>query len=591
MTKFIHLLNKKWSIALLLLACIGLSTSTRAEESDEKDVKSKIKKVTVFLSGAQVTRTGSFYLKPGPNKIIMEGVSPYIDGNTLQAKGVGDFTIMDVVFETHYPQPNQSAQPVKEMPVKIKRSMKYLRDSIAQVSLKLEELGANKEVYDMERKMLLNNGTVKGTGKVNDSIPLLKDAMTFFRSKMTEINMALFKIKKQQDKLNKQLNGMNARMSDLNNWRQHNQMVENPPSGPVYRIVTTINADKSVQGKLDVSYIVTQAGWKPSYDLKAPNMNSPIELSYKAEIHQNSGVDWARVPLTLSTGNPYSSHEKPVLGTWYLNYYTHNPGYYNNKKEAYNKGRAESAKAEEAELLFDMNTAVTNTVTNGVANYQAQKNTIARNSMDYTAAVENMVSAEYKINLPYTIESNNKPHMVAVMKKTLKANYELAVVPKLDRNAFLVANVVDWEDLNLVPAKARIYYDGTYVGQSYIDPIAMQDTLKLAMGRDNSITAVRKKLKDKEKERVIGDNKLKETYYELTLKNAHGYSVNVVVEDHVPVSNNEDIKVEILEKDKAKLNEYTGILTWKFKMKGGGSEKLGFAYSVKFDKNKTISML
>ncbi len=589
MTKFTNSLHKTWQFLLALSLIIGVSDKVQAEGSDEKEIKSKINKVTVFLSGAQVTRTGSFYLKPGPNKIIMEGVSPYIDGNTLQAKGIGDFTIMDVVFETHYPQPNQVAQPVKEMPLKIKRSMKYLKDSIAAVTFDLEELGASREVYDMERKMLLNNGTVKGTGKVNDSIPLLKDAMNFFREKMTEINMALFQIKKKQDKLHLKLKGMNGRLTELNNWKHHNQIVENPPSGPVYRIVTTINADKSVQGKLNVSYIVTQAGWKPSYDLKAPNMNSPIELNYKAEIHQNSGVDWSKVPLTLSTGNPYSSHVKPNLGTWYINYYTYNPGYYEGKKDAYNKGRAASAKMAEAEVLEEISTS--GGTADGVANYQAQKNIVARSSFDYTSAVENMVSAEYKINLPYTIESNNKPHMVAVMKKTLKANYELAVVPKLDRNAFLVANVIDWEDLNLIPAKARIYYDGTYVGQSFIDPIAMQDTLKLAMGRDNSITAVRKKLKDKEKERVIGDNKLKETHYELILKNAHGYSVNVVVEDHVPVSNNADIKVEILETDKAKLNEYTGILTWKFKMKGGGSEKRGFAYSVKFDKNKTISML
>jgi hypothetical protein len=118
----------------------------------------------------------------------------------------------------------------------------------------------------------------------------------------------------------------------------------------------------------------------------------------------------------------------------------------------------------------------------------------------------------------------------------------------------------------------------------------MEDTLKLALGRDNSITAIRKKQKDKEKEKIIGDNKIKEIAYEINIRNAHSYPVDLIIEDQIPVSNLNDVKVEVLEKGKAELNEYNGFLTWKMKLKGAGAEKVNFSYSIKYDKNRTLSM-
>lgn len=573
---------KKILLATLLFM-VGITSVSAIKSDDEKKLDANIKDVTVFLSGAQVNRSGSVYLQSGITKIVIEGVSQYVDANTLQAKGIGDFTIMDVIFESHYPQPDNPVIHVEEMPKETKRQINYLRDSIADYKLQLDELKATMEVYSMERNMLLNNGTVKGSGKVNDSIPLLKDAMEFFRKKMTEINLALFKFKKREGDYRTELARMDVRMKQLENWRQHNQLVENVPVGPIYRIVATVNADKPVQARLNVAYIVSQAGWTPSYDLRAKSMNAPIELSYKAVVKQSTGVKWNKVPLTLSTANPYSRQEKPVLSTWYLNY---NQAYYNNRADQYAKDQAKSF--EDAELSVAYNSAPT--AAGGVAGYQTSKNQAARTSINYTSKVQNMISAEYKISLPYTIESNNKAHMVSVTTENLKAEYNLAVVPKMDKNAFLVANITDWEDLNLIPAQARIYYDGTFVGQSYIDPLAMEDTLQLAMGRDNGITAIRKKLKDKTKDKVVGDNKVTETHYEITIKNTHSYSVNVIVEDQVPVSNHQDIKVDVLETDKAELEEHTGFLKWRFKMRGGATQKMQFAYSVKYDKTKYLSL-
>lgn len=540
----------------------------------------KIKKVTVFLNGAQVQREGNFTLQSGVSEVIFNHVSPYVDANSLQARGVGDFTIMDVKYNIFYPQPDPVENDPQQIPNDVLKKIKLLTDSIEVQNTKLAELHTKMEVRNMEKTMLMNNGTVKGIGKVNDSIALLKDAMAYFHEKMTEINLDLFNMKKDETALTKKLTGMNGRLTALNNWSYNNNLKQQVIAGPVYQIIVSVNADKAAIGKIEVSYLVSQASWTPSYDLKAKDLNAPVELSYKGSVYQNTGEEWENVSLTLSSSNPYLQQTKPVLNTWFISYY--DPNYYYGRSQGYyddyyKKGEAEKDRA---------------ATSGGVPAMQSKINSEAGPAMtadQFTEKIQNMVSAEFEIKLPYTIKSNNEAHMVSIAKETLKAEYILALVPKMDKNAFLVANIVSWEDLNLLPASANIYYDGTFVGKSYIDPMSMEDTLRLAMGRDNNITAIRKKQKDKEKEKVLGDSKVKDLAYEINIKNAHGYNVDIIVEDQIPVSNVEDIKVELLEKGKAGLNETTGMLTWKSKLKAGASEKLTFAYSVKYDKDKQLS--
>lgn len=563
-----------------LLSSNAYNMAITSNASIELD-NTKIKKVTVFLSGAQVMREGNFTVQSGVSEIVFNNVSPYVDANSLQARGVGEFTIMDVKYNVFYPQPDPVVNDPQQIPADVLKKIKLLSDSIEVQNTKLLELYTKIEIRNMEKTMLMNNGTVKGIGKVNDSIALLKDAMEYFHVKMTEINLDLFNMKKEETSINKKVTGMSGRLTALNNWSYNNNLKPVVVKGPVYQIIVSVNADKPAIGKVEVSYLVSQAGWTPSYDLKAKDLNAPVELSYKASVHQNTGEEWSNVNLTLSSSNPYLQQTKPILSTWFISYY--DPNYYNGRSQGYYDDYYQDLKKESERSA----------AAGGVPAMQNKLNEtpVAMTADQFTTQIQNMVNAEFEIKLPYTIASNNEAHLVSITKETLTANYILALVPKMDKNAFLVANITDWEDLNLLPARANIYYDGTYVGQSYLDPMSMEDTLRLAMGRDNNITAIRKKQKDKEKEKLIGESKVKTLAYEINIKNTHGYNVDMVIEDQIPVSNVEDIKVEMIEKGKAGLNETTGILTWKTKLKGGSSEKITFEYQVKYDKDKTLSFV
>ena len=548
---------------------------------NEKKADHKIDKVTVFLKGAQVYETGNFNVAQGNSIVLFEGVSPYVDQNSLQARGTGDFTILDVRFEVIYPQPDK-VEPVTEgvVPPDVLRKMNLLRDSIQQFNFQLEDVQVMKKLYESEKNMLLNNGMIKGTGKVNDSLELFKAAMQYYHDRMTLLNSELTKLTRKEREISTKLTGMNTRLGELQNWQNKNKLQSEPPKGPIYRIAVQVSADKPVFGKLEVNYLVSQAGWTPSYDIRAKDLNAPVDLSYKAQVHQNTGVDWTSVPLTLSTANPYNRQQKPELQPWYISYY--DPQQRRQQADRYKKEMSDGVVMNKASAPASGAAATMQTYLDETA--------VAKTGVDFTVQEQNMITAEYKISLPYTIKSGSPSYMISVANKQLKAAYYLAIVPKLDNNAFLVANITDWEDLNLIPAAARIYYDGTYVGNSFLDPMAMMDTLKLALGRDNNVTAVRKQLKDKEKNKVIGDSKIVEGYFEINIRNAHPYTVDIVLEDQVPISKNEDIKVEDIELGKAEKNTYTGILTWRTKIKGGSSEKFTFGYRIKHDKNRNVNL-
>ena len=309
-------------------------------------------------------------------------------------------------------------------------------------------------------------------------------------------------------------------------------------------------------------------------------------MKHRAAVYQNTGIDWKDVLLTLSTGDPNQGNTKPVLTPQYLAYNMPIQNYrsaakmkqampqvaYQNNNMA---GNAPAAEMEKKEQLDEV--VVVSEERDGVA--------------DFTQIHENMMRIEYEIKLKYTIESDNKAHNVVIQSKTIPAVYSYSVVPKLDPDAFLMARVTDWEDMNLMPGAARIYFDNSYIGESFINPRNTNDTLQLNLGRDKSIIVTRTKVKDKCKDKVMSDNHLLTQVYDITVRNTKNSPIRIVIEDQMPVTKEQDIKIEYLENSGARFNSETGKLIWDFNLKSKDSKKLTFSYEVKSPKDKALSSL
>lgn len=569
---------KKLIVTALSLVLIGTSFATEKE----KIVNSKIDKVTVFLQGAQVTRESKIYVDKGVTKVIVEGVTRGFNPNSIQVKGKGSFIIMDVSSQLHYPEPEPVPNPT-ELPDKIVKEIHYLKDSISDVYWELTDIKNKIQVYESEKSLLTTSGVIKGQAN-NDSILALKDAMNYLRDKMIEINGLLLKAQKKQNELTIEQNRMNTRLTTLQNYNVNIQNNYVPKStAPVQQIVVTVSAEEHTSGYLDISYMVNNAGWSPAYDLRADDIDSPVKLTYKANVYQSTGVNWDDVDVTLSTINPNRSNIKPTLAPWYIRYYqpVQTPVY---SGRAYPQAAKNDAYTlEEAPTMAGADVALDD-------NYYKSQMKEAEHMANYTQMSESMTMVEFDLKLKQSIPSDGQNHMMAVKSENINSTFEHFIVPKMDNDAFLVAHMTGWEELNLLPAVANIYYDGTYVGQTRINPSVMSDTLDLALGRDRGIYVTRKKTDDEEKVKALSSEKTKTVTYEIAIKNYKSSEITLTIEDQIPVSNIEDIKVTMGENSGAEYNEDLGYLKWKRNINSKETQKFKFTYTLKYNKDKQLAL-
>ncbi|HEU4471081.1 MAG TPA: mucoidy inhibitor MuiA family protein, partial [Flavisolibacter sp.] len=209
---------------------------------------------------------------------------------------------------------------------------------------------------------------------------------------------------------------------------------------------------------------------------------------------------------------------------------------------------------------------------------------------DYVSVADHQLNLSFDIDLPYDIPSNGKEQTATLKEYAAAAAFKYYAVPRLDKDAYLLAELADWEKLNLLPGEANIILEGTYVGKSFIDPASTSDTLNLTLGRDKRVVVKKEKLVDFSSVKFLGSQKLQKITYELTVKNNKKDTVRMLLKDQYPLSTNKEVEVELIEDSGAMNNAETGVLTWKLELAPGESKKLRFAYSAKYPKDKLLNI-
>jgi uncharacterized protein (TIGR02231 family) len=535
---------------------------------NEKTIVSEIKDVTIYLNGAQVKRKGNVTLKKGINTLLFQNVSPYLDAKTIQISGLGDYIILDSKKSIFYPKPEEK----KEIPSKITAQIAKMRDSVKDLNFERNGNSAKLNHIDTERKYLITNKIYQ-----KDTLPEFSASLSYLRKQLFELTDMEQKLKKQNNDIQELITEINNRITELNNYQQNTRQKTNNP--PIHQIEVTVQAQKNLTGSMTISYFVSNASWSPSYDIRVKDINSPVELTMKGTVYQNTGEDWENVGLTLSTNNPYKNKVKPELSVWYINYYNPNIGYYKDANKKLEKSRIAQTKALSlSEIVVD----------EAEDNY-APTAPRAVQSTNYTVKTQTMANVEYKIDLKYSIAADNKAHLVAVNQQEIKADYIHYLVPKYDKESYLVAQLVDWEELDLLPSKANLYYEGSYIGESRINPTA-NDTLYISLGNDRNVRIKRVKDKEKSRDKVFSNRKSTTVSYDLIVKNMGIKDYSIVVEDHLPVSKDKTIEVILENKSKANFDEKTGMMVWKFDLKGKGNKKLNYTYKVEYDTDKPLDL-
>jgi uncharacterized protein (TIGR02231 family) len=214
-----------------------------------------------------------------------------------------------------------------------------------------------------------------------------------------------------------------------------------------------------------------------------------------------------------------------------------------------------------------------------------------RETINYIPTITNklITNLEYTIEIPYTIPSDGSDYNIKMKEISIPVKDVYHVVPKLKSDAYLIAKIPEWSELNLLSGKSSIYYQGTFVGESLIDATQTNDTLSVSLGQDSNII-VERKVDKRTKSKRFFSNKVKENIaWDITLKNLKNAEVNIIVEDQYPISERESIEVELLESSNATIDQKTGTLTWVLNLAANEKKKLNFKYSVKYPRSVKLS--
>jgi uncharacterized protein (TIGR02231 family) len=412
----------------------------------------------------------------------------------------------------------------------------------------------------------------------------LEKMANFYRVRVLEIRNKLTENEKKQGKLREK------------NTALQNQLIQlkNQQTKVFSEITLAVKCNATSKSKIQLSYMVSNAGWAPFYDIKSESLTEPITILSKANVYQNTGEDWKNVKLSLSTGNPNNNNTKPVLNPYTL--------VLNNPDQMYRKSYGKNIELQNSNTIAiggapsaygDARESEKTNVRGGRNNtdevYTDGKKSNA--SFNYTNNTENQTNNIFEISIPYNIPSDGKEYVVAIQEYKAPAVYSYTAIPKLDKDAFLLANLINWDQTGLLPGEANLFNEGTFVGKSYFETRVTNDTIPVSLGREKNIILDRKKVKSFTEKNFTGGTKKTTLEFEIMVRNKKKAEVEITIEDQIPLSNTEEVTIELINGSNATYVKETGKLKWVIKLKPSESNTLKFGYIIKYPKKYNISNL
>lgn len=531
---------------LILTIVIAATLSLIIADAQEKQVSAGISHVTVFRQGAQISGEVPLNLQPGTLDLVAGGLSPYIDVNSIQVKGEGDFMILGVNHRNNYLENPVESATIADLRAKIEALEIKIEDEKTSVDVLLEKERFLKANYDVV------------TNKTTITSEQMKSFLDLYSVNTESVKFAILK-----------------RNRLIKDYEKEKLALENQLSSSVDRsklptgeIVISVTNTRPVTGKLLLSYVVMNAGWVPSYDIRVDDISAPASIIYKANIWQNSGVEWKEVKVSLSNASPMTAGALPLLNPWFIDFYQPENIYGLNEVVVVARGEksmpSRQAKAEES-MMMDAESAPLPVSVN-----------------------ESTISFSFDINIPKTIPSGGKPETVELQRLTVPATYIYESVPKLNSSAYLIGNITGWEKYNLLPGESNIYFNNTFTGKGYINTAELTDTLPVSLGADNNITVRRERRVDFTSQKLIGANRVETKSFLISVRNNKKQPVDIRLHDQIPLSQNSSIEVSATELSGGNLDPATGKIRWDLKIAAQETREIILTYTVRYPKNQKV---
>lgn len=499
------------------------------------EAESRLAAVTVYPEQAQLEYTGTLSLPAGESKVVLTGLSPDLVSGSIQLKlSEAGVSIEEISSSKNYLKRKEFDQEVARLTL--------AQDSLQKIATWCNQ---KREILNEEEKVLQTNRQVYSQ-KSGVTASALKELMNVYGEELTRIRKARLENNNLHKKIENEINALKNQINKLYNGS--------------WKSVSEVRIALSSKAALKLNYslftMVSNASWKPVYDIRATSVDAPLLVSFRAIVRQSTGENWKDVKLLISTAQPALDNRQPVLA----------PSF--------------------ARIL----PPTTDTVIANEAVTYAERMEIVQNKAReevWSDKEYNLTSSTFALTSNQSVPSDGGDHYFAIRDITIPARIQHYAAPRASPHVYLLAEIVNNSDYDLRSGIARIYNGSTFVGETKINIETLQDTLQLSLGIDQGVYVKRER-------RDFGANQWLGTYrqetfdFSIGIRNNKKVPIEVKLLDQIPISTDKRIEINLLEKDNAHYNEGQGELTWQVRCPPGNTETRSFSYRVKYPKDEIV---
>ena len=533
-----------------------MTVDAQATSTDE--TASNVKEVTVFFAGAEIVSEASVNLVKGMNEITVGGLSNSIEVNSVRI-GTSNGTMV-------------SAFEYELKPAKQDDRVKQMQDSLDASLAELERISNDIRVESEFRQTLTNvilnlrqGGQPEGKAASADG---LVNTLEYYERTFKTTENRIFVLNRAVQKLQKDIAERTSRLNREKTVRGMTQGL----------LKLSLAAPANGTCLLRITYYTPLASWTPYHEVSVDGIDKPVKITSKAKVAQTTGTDWKQVALKLSTSAPTFGKTAPLFSTWSLREQPQDEL----MAVAYGTKRRFTAPS------------LSNILGDRLMREQESIEEITPQPKmdDHVEVLDNPINVTYNIDIPYTIAGNGNVQNIELRTQEIAAEYKHYCAPKLDPQVYLIADLRQWEKLNLLNGKANVSYDGTFVGETFINAASTGDVLSLTLGIDRRVAVKREQINEMTGKKTFGNDLKQEFSYRLSVRNNQSRPIKMVLKDQYPVSTLKQVEVQLLKDitppdiNKPEL----GVVTWEQEIAAGESKTYTFGYSVKYPKEMKLNL-
>ncbi|MBE9186864.1 mucoidy inhibitor MuiA family protein [Microcoleus sp. LEGE 07076] len=549
-----------------------MTNSDLLDRDNIKILESQISEVTLYTDRALITRRGTVALTGNERELAIASLPATLETESVRATGAGTVAVRllgvrtETVFSSE-PTGDRIAELTQQIQ-ELETQKRAIKDQIAsrKIQLKFVEGLSEKSVGFFSSSIAKQQIGLNETGEL----------LNFLGSNYKKYISAIAQHERQQRELDQQITALHQQLRQL----------QTPHSQQSFNIIVAIEPSGSGNFELEVSYVVTRARWTPLYDLRVNTTNNQINLNYLAEVNQNTGEDWTGVALTLSTAKPGMGTLPPKLQPWFIDIVRPKPA----PTAEFMKARR--VQTEDAEMGTDhMDFEMENEpqfAMMAMRSAAAAPEPIAAQTATARVSREGS-TVSFQVGGNTNIPSDGTPHKVTIFSENYPSKLQYIAVPSLVSFAYLQAIVTNpTTGATLLPGKANIFRDNTFVGNVQLENVSPGEEFKLNLGIDEGLKIERELVERQVDKKLIGNQRRTTYAYRLSLTNLQQVPTKLTLKEQLPVSLKEQIKVRLTQTNPKIVAGEMGLLEWIISMPPQAKQELYYQFVVEHPPELTI---